>query len=204
MIDATGMPKAACHYLRRAWAPVAMHISDEGGNGLVVHVANDRSMPVTSDLEVTLWRAGDIAVGRGVQAIDVPARGALEIPLVALFDGFLDPGWAYRFGPPACDLVVASLAGCAPAYFFPLGLPSHREVDVGLSAELRELELTVRTKRFAQSIAIDLPGFAPEEDWFHLAPGASCVLRLTRVGDNAPRGTVTALNAEVSARVVVA
>jgi beta-mannosidase len=190
VVGADGAPKAAWHYLRRALAPIAVHVSDEGVNGLVVHVANDAASPIAGELEVTLYR-GDAQVGRGRGAVHVPARGAAEVPALSLFEGFMDLGHAYRFGPPTCDLVVAALhwgeqgASTLEAFHFPLGLPRARAADVGLTGELRrredgDLDLALTTKRFAQAIALELDGWAPDDAFFHLAPGASRTVRLRR------------------------
>ena len=42
VVDHRGEPKVAYHHLRRALAPIAVWIIDEGIDGVVVHVANDR------------------------------------------------------------------------------------------------------------------------------------------------------------------
>ena len=70
----------------------------------------------------------------------VPAHGAIEVAAGALLDGFVDLSYAYRFGPPPADLVVATLRGAgvevlAEAFHFPAGRPARRELDVGLAAE---------------------------------------------------------------------
>jgi beta-mannosidase len=140
VIDATGTPKAAWWYLRRALAPVSVHISDEGGNGLDVHLNNDGPRGLRGELELALFRGGEIGVGAARTAVEVPAHGALEIAAARLFDGFLDLSYAYRFGPPSVDLVVATLtvdgAARGQAFHFPLGLPSAREADLGLTAQV--------------------------------------------------------------------
>jgi beta-mannosidase len=212
VVDAAGAPKAAYWALKRALAPVALHVSDEGGNGLAVHVTNDRPEPLSGALELALFRAGEIPVGRASRPVEVPARGAVELHAAACFDGFLDLSYAYRFGPPPHDLVAATLRGPAGdvrarAFHFPLGLPAAREPDVGLVAEARPgaggaAALVVRARRFAQSLAIDVEGFEPEDAYFHLAPGEERAVRLRRVsGEGAPRGTVQALNSEAAAKV---
>ena len=33
--------------------------------------------------------------------------------------------------------------------------------------------LEVTTRRFAQWVVVDVPGFRPDDSWFHLAPGAT-------------------------------
>ncbi len=204
VIGADGTPKAAYCYLRRALAPLALHISDEGGNGLVVHACNDGASRLEGELEIALYR-GDAKMGRGVGAVIVPARGAIEVPTLSLFDGFMDLGHAYRFGPPTCDLVVATLrvgAVTVEAFHFPLGLPSGQG-NPGIEAvasrrEDRDLDLTIRSRGFAQSVAIELGGFVPDDDFFHMAPGSTRTVRLRPASGQvaAARLSVFPLNAE--------
>ena len=56
VIDAYGRPKAAYYYLKRALAPIAVLIVDEGLNGLHVHVLNESRKPLNGRLEVRLFR----------------------------------------------------------------------------------------------------------------------------------------------------
>jgi beta-mannosidase len=217
-------------FLRDLWAgagwgvvdaTVAVSFSDEGCNGLAVQIVNDRAAVLRAELEVTLYRAGDVQVGRGARSVEVGANAAAEINAVALFDGFLDLSYAYRFGPPAHDVVAATLRDAggvvlARAFHFVPGLPNVREPDVGLTAEaaLRPdgaYDLVVRTRRFAQSVCIDVEGFEFDDNYFHLAPGDARHIAMTRTdGTSAqlpaavPRGAVRALNAEASASVIVA
>ena len=142
------------------------------------------------------------------RAIAVGPRATIELGAATLFDGFLDLSYAYRFGPPSHDLVVATLrapsgATLAQAFHFPLGLPATRELDVGLTARAPPSTATappsrVRTRRFAQSVAVEADGFVADDDYFHLPPGGERTLRLRRVaGATSPlRGTLQPLNAE--------
>ena len=213
VVDAGGNPKSAYWYLRRTLAPISAHISDEGNNGLYVHLVNDRAEPVDGELEISLFRAGEISTGTARRAVAIEPRGGVSLNAAEAFEGFLDLSYAYRFGPSACDLVVATLrvAGVvsAQAFHFPLGLPSSRELDLGLLAEARSLadgtiELSLRTRRFAQSVVVEAEGFAADDAWFHLPPGGERTLTLVRVSGSGPlRGTVQALNSEVSTKIVV-
>jgi beta-mannosidase len=206
VIDASGAPKAAWYYLRRALQPIAAHISDEGGNGLYLHVTNDRPVPFTAEVDVGCYRSGEVSVASVKQTVGLAPHQTGEFALAAWFDGFHDLSYAYRFGPPAQDLVVATVrvAGqmVAQAFHFPTGLPSTRELDVGLSADLDGDRLIIRSRRFAQSVAVDVEGFQPDDSYFHLPPGGERVLRLRRVaGTKEPRGTLQPLNAENGARL---
>jgi beta-mannosidase len=214
VIDSLGTPKAAYHYLRRVSQPLAVFMSDEGGNGIFVHIANDRAEPVESTLELALYRAGEIAVGKATRALMVPARETLEIAAVELFAGFLDISYAYRFGPPSHDLVVATLRDAdgtvlSEAFHFDLRRTAASQADLGLTAtttarENGAFELKIHARRFAQSVWIEADGFDAGEEYFHLAPGSekTVVLRPSpHDRARALRGRIHALNALTPAKV---
>ena len=214
VVDAGGQPKSAYWYLRRALAPIAAHLSDEGTSGLYVHLTNERPELLGGELELSLFRAGEIEVGSAKRAVTIEPRGSLSMAVAEAFDGFMDLSYAYRFGPPACDLAIATLrvegrGQVAQAFHFPLGLPSARELDLGLVATARPradggFEVSVRTRRFAQSLVIEAEGFAADDAWFHLAPGGERTVYLRRTSGSGPlKGTVQALNCESSSRIVV-
>jgi len=88
-------------------------------------------------------------------------------------------------------------------------MPAQRELDVGLAAQAlpdggdatRIVE--VSTRRFAQNVTIEAPGFLPDDNGFHLAPGQRrrVVLRERPDAKRAfARYGVSALNSEKSAR----
>ncbi|MCX5747430.1 MAG: glycoside hydrolase family 2 protein [Proteobacteria bacterium] len=209
VVDATGAPKPCWYALRRALAPIALAITDEGCNGLAIHVVNDGPHARAARLALTMYRAGEIQIGTGARAVVVPAHGALEIDAAALFDGFYDLSYAYRFGPPQAQVVHARLLAdradgtdevLAETFWF----PSHampRELAVGLTATVEAGALVVATTRFAQFVAIEGNHLDPEDNYFHLAPGQRRVIPLRARA--ATRGTVTALNAESGARFEV-
>jgi beta-mannosidase len=206
VVDANGAPKPAWYALRRALAPRALAITDEGVNGLAIHVINDGPVLLGGELTVALYRGGDVAVGKASTTVAATPHAAIEVAAGALFDGFLDISYAYRFGPPVAQIVHARL-GELDAFWFPAGLPATREPDVGLAvtatADGDGASLALSTRGFAQSISIDAPGFAPDDDNFHLAPGGSRTVRLRRVAAGPLRGTITALNSEATARFEV-
>jgi beta-mannosidase len=206
LIDELGAAKAAFHCLKRSLQPVVVNITDEGGNGLFVHVVNEAGVALDAQLDVCAYNDSAAVVAQASRTIQVAARGALCIPSAAYFDGFLDLSAAYRFGPPPAQVVVATLRDGAgkrlsESFHFLGGLPSHREEDVGLSATVtgrsdRGIELTIRTERLAQNVFIELPGYTAEDNYFHLAPRSERSVRLMRQTPAATRrGTVQALNA---------
>jgi len=214
VIDALGYPKAAYYYLRRVLQPVSVAVSDEGGNGLFVHIVNERAVALDASLHVTLYHAGDVIVGAASRTLRIRERRTVELSAAEMFDDFRDLSYAYRFGAAAQDLVVASLRTAdgsllSQAFHFVLGLSPAREPDVGLTAVASarsdsDFDLKISTRRFAQSVWIEADGFVPDDAYFHLAPGADTTVRLRRVPhepQRSLRGRVHALNALTAAKI---
>jgi beta-mannosidase len=218
VVDALGMPKAVYHYLRRVCQPIGLSISDEGGNGLYLHLVNERARPLTATLELKLYRGGEINVGGASRTVTLEPRESLEIAAGELFEGFLDLSYAYRFGPPQHDLVIARLmdsnnTAMAEAFHFVTGLPASRELDIGLTATASPtsadtFQLTITSRRFAQSVWIEGDGFVADDAYFHIAPGGQKTLALRRPASAGEpsrplRGRVHALNAQAQAKIEV-
>jgi beta-mannosidase len=188
VVDHRGAPKVAYHHLRRALAPAAVWTTDEGLGGIVAHVANDGTEPLDGRLRVALYRDLEQRVGDGEEALRIEAHGSHERGVEDLVGHFADVSWAYRFGPPAQDVVVASLErddGAAmtvlsQAFRFPAGRPSLVESAdrLGLSADARPcgegvVRMTVRSRRLAYGVRVHAPGYTPDDDAFSVEPGGS-------------------------------
>src|SRR5262249_39115706 len=110
VIDSFGWPKAAYHYLRRAMRPVTVFLSDEGLSGLFCHVINAGAEPLDATVSLEFFRDGEVSIARGEAPVRVPPHDAVEIPAASMFEAFVDSTFAYRFGPSAFDVAVATLA----------------------------------------------------------------------------------------------
>ena len=116
---------------------------------------------------------------------------------------FVDVGYAFRFGPPGHQLVVARWVGeggqslAAPAFHFPLGRPSGIDPELRVEVTSTEVQgrpaLALTANRFAQAVSLELDGLEPRDDFFHLEPAMPYVVEL--VGAGTPRGTAWPLNA---------
>ena len=113
MLDHRGEPKVAYHHLRRALAPVAVWTTDEGLGGIDVHVANDAADAARAPGCASRSTAtSSTASTRPTSTIELRRAQRLHRwDVEALLGRFVDAAWAYRFGPPAHDLIVASLEG---------------------------------------------------------------------------------------------
>jgi beta-mannosidase len=215
IIDSEGRPKAAYWYLKRALAPVALFTADEGLNGLRIHAVNDTAQPIEADMRIAVYHDGVLRDVPASAALSLPARGHRTVHADALFEGFRDLTYAYRFGPPAHDVIAATLRDAetgalrAAAYYCPGTLPAGRDRDVGLTVCTEPTDdgyaLTLGTERFAHAVTIEVEGFLPDDNYFNLEPGQTrrVGLRATIAG-TVPQGIVSALNGSDAAPVVAA
>lgn len=214
IIDSRGLPKAAYYIVRRALQSRLVAILDEGMNGLRLHVHNDLAASLHGTVSLKAYKSASLVL-ESTETIDVPARSSIEIDALALFDGFRDLAFAYRFGPPMADVMLATLSDSdgneiAEDFYFPCGLPFGIDPEIGLTAEIRSSEqgyaVTVGTTGFAQSVRIEVDGYRPADQYFHLAPGARRVVPLKAIADASPRpirGIVSALNASNPVSVAI-
>ncbi len=215
LVDAEGAPKSSFHALARASRPVALILSDEGVNGLDVHLVNDTVAPISGRLEVVAIADGARPVVRGTRDVEVAPHGSLSIAATDLFGAFFDTTRAYRFGPAAHDLTYARFTGAdgetlAEAFHFPLGRAVVRP-KVGLTARLLgsgpETDgswiLEIETTGVATSIVVSDDNFFAEDDGFHMVAGIrrlKLFRRTARPDDAVPEGTVRALEPRETAR----
>ncbi len=208
VIDALGAPKAAYWALKRVFKPIGLVLTDENLNGLKISLFNETAVPRPVRLTLTCLREGRTVVMDAAADLTLEPRRTIALPATTLWGGFFDTTYAYRFGEPSHDVTVARLLDAdggriAEAFHFPLGR-GHARHDLGLRATPVEGDggwgLEVATRRFAQSVRIagaGSGGWRPDDNWFHLAPGAPRVIALGRPARR-PNGTVSALNGRES------
>lgn len=206
VVDSTGEPKPVWYALKRAFRPVQVNLIDEGTNGLDVHVLNETASSLELVLELACLRDGSQPVVSGRRSLTVAARGVLRIPATDLFGAFFDTTYAFRFGPPSHDVTVARLTDAetgrliAEAHHFPLGRDKAMH-DAPVEAAVEERDgnwfLKLATPTLAQSVHVEVDGYRPDDDWFHLAPGAARHIALSPRDGTAtglkPTGAVTQL-----------
>jgi beta-mannosidase len=208
IVDATGRAKASYWYLKRAWAPRSIHITDEGLNGLAIHIVNEAAEALAASVELEMLRTDGVAIDRARHGVLVPARGLLTLNSEAMLGYFSDAGAAYRFGPPRHEVIVARLqdlggAAISEDFHFPAGmrLAPRRGAEVRLEARWEEggrVIVSITSDAFLQAVSISCEGFGPDDNHFHLTPRREKRI-VFRPFDTAPRrfaATLEALNLE--------
>ena len=182
ILDCSAYPKAAYWYVRRALAPVAVWLTDEGTNGVAVHVANDTGTSIAARLVVQLARPGGGVVHSADVETELSPRTVVELSVEGLLGGFADASYAYRFGPPEHETVTAELWAEARLLsrdvLFTLGPPATGTGfdDLGLTASATALpsgaiDVTFETAHLAYAVELDAPGLARTDDFFTIPAG---------------------------------
>jgi beta-mannosidase len=179
--------------------------TDEGINGLRLHLINETAVQKSVRLSLNALRDGEIPVMRAAREMVLPPRSTVMLTASDLWGGFFDTNYAYRFGEPSHDVTFAQLYEAdsdmpiAETFHFPLGR-GHARHELGLEANLVHdnagWHLDLTAKKLAQSIHIKDDFYRPEDNWFHLAPGHLRQIQLAprHPTEAAPRGSIAAVN----------
>lgn len=210
VLDHRGSPKVPYHHLRRALAPVAVWTTDEGLNGIDVHVANDRPEPLRARIRLALYRDFEVLVDEATHELELTGHSHVTNSAEGLLGRFVDVNWAYRFGPPAQDLVAVTLEAPADGggaaetisqtFRFPASRPHAAQPDdaLGLRGTVEtgtdgRFLLRVSTRRFAYGVRVEIPGCIPADDAFGVEPGHERTIELHGTPESGP-GVLTAVN----------
>ena len=211
ILDSEGRAKCAYWFLKRALAKCAVWTTDEGLNGVDIHVANDDSSPMSGWLRVALYRMGEQRVKEADLPMNIPEHTTRTFGLEHILGRFADASYAYRFGAPGHDVIAVSLhmspgdVPFAQSFRFPAGRTMERVPisELGLTGETKlntdeTIEVHLSSRRFAWGVRVALPGFLPDDAYFGLEPGIKRRILLTpvRTGNTPASVTVTAMNAE--------
>ncbi len=190
IIGADGAPKAPYFWLKRCLQSTALHFSDEGTDGLFLHIANERAAPWRARLELKVYRQSEHVVLEAQRELELAPREPQSVAIAGWLEGFNDLTYAYRFGPLRHDLITAQIVDSPhTALYFPQA-PVAVSSDIGLHVEARkpargEVSLAVSSRAFAYAVYLDVPGYVLDDQYFHVLPGGTQMVRATAVHPSA-------------------
>ena len=205
VIDSLGRPKPIWHALRRIFQPRQVLLTDEGLNGLHIHVLNETPEPTHAVLRLVCLKNGTDVVRESSREITISGRSAVRYEAAALLGAFFDITYAYRFGPRVHDVNLVTLHDTSDnslisqAVHFPGG-PHLPPQDLGLQVRLERCglawHLAIKTRAFAQFLCVEDPQFDASDNWLHLLPGDERKILLSPRDDASavPNGEIRALN----------
>ncbi|MGD8570674.1 MAG: glycoside hydrolase family 2 protein [Gammaproteobacteria bacterium] len=215
VVDSTGTAKACYYYLKRVWQNQAVFLTDEGLDGVHVHVVNETVETFNGCIELALLRNHSVVVAKAEKSCEVDPRSKVTFLSDELLNGFYDVSYAYRFGPPKHDIVIASLYDAegnavSEAFRFPGARETTAQGNVELMAEAAETAegnylLRLQTDVFLQAVYFDVKAYIPDDNYFHLTPGKEKQVLFRRSADNPKKfkGYIQALNLGEPVKIVV-
>ncbi|CAB3781184.1 glycosyl hydrolase 2 galactose-binding domain-containing protein [Paraburkholderia caffeinilytica] len=190
LIDATGRPKSALHGLARTLQPIQLVMTDEGLNGLDIHLLNEGAGPLHAQLDLVCLREGSVKVASASRAVELARHSTLCLSAAGCLGQFFDFTHAYRFGPRAHDVTIATLRDPASGQILSeaVHLPERHageRHDLGLTVRVERTaegwQLIIEAKRFARFVHIADPHYRATRDWFHLPPNRPYAVPLVPV-----------------------
>jgi len=185
LIDSDNLPKPVYYFLKRAWQAGGISFIDRGLSGLEIALRNPLNTAQDIEVEVRLIQSDRSEVARASTNLQLKASSAQTIALNHIFGCFHDSTYAYKFGPPQYDLVVAfarNVHFSADAFFFPTGrrLPKLNDADVRMSLNQSHghMQLSILSDRFLQNVEIDAGTHLLSDNFFHLPPNVEKVVHI--------------------------
>ncbi|MBL8091462.1 MAG: hypothetical protein JNJ43_14095, partial [Anaerolineales bacterium] len=173
VIDKNNHPKAAYYYLKRVLQPLQVVITDEGLQGLHLHIINETTSSFTGTIEFIMLNES-ISVAKAKREIKVETNQKIKIIAEEMLGGFYDTSYAYKFGPPKHEVACAILRDesekiISQQFHFPV--THHLSIiEANVVAEFSENKLSISSDKFLYAVQITCEGFLPEDNYFHLMP----------------------------------
>ena len=214
VLDSDNNPKAAYYFLKRALQPIGLVITDEGLQGLHLHLINESLEPFTGVLEFRMLQNENVNVARVVKEVSVAPHAGMTFHAEELLGGFYDTTYAYRFGPPTHDVSCATLKNsvgqiiCHQFHFPAKKAFPYTQANIEVVAKPLNngcYQVSISADRFLYAVQIECNGFLPDDNYFHLMPGEPRQIRIKPVGSSSeiPQIFVRAANVQGSIKVSV-
>jgi beta-mannosidase len=200
VVDSAGRPKPAWFALKRAFQPLHIGLTDEGGAGLAIHLVNEGPDERALALELACFKADGGEVLRVSKRMVLQPRSAGDVSAFSLIGSFYDLNRAYRFGPASHAAVVVRLREggriIAEASHFP-------ETDAPVQAPVIQAAvqgnlLTLATDRPLRAVVIETEGLRPSDNGFAMMPDEPTKIALS--GSGPTHGQVRAIFERASVR----
>jgi beta-mannosidase len=162
---------------------------------------------LSAQLELVCLRDGRVKVAQASRAVQLAPRSTARISAAACLGQFFDLTHAYRFGPRAHDVTIATLRDAASgkilseAFHLPerrIGERHELGLTVGIERAGYGWQLVIEAQRFARFVHINDANYRAAHDWFHLAPNRPCIVPLIPLAPNASQSAVVARASNVA------
>lgn len=206
ILDHRGLPKAAYYQLKRAWQTRQLCLTDEGLDGLQLHLVNETREAIDGFVEVQLLREPGHVLAKHEVEVSVAGWSKTSLSVDEIVGVFRDINYAYRFGPLSHHVVVATWfdadrKNLSEAFYFTRSRdPEPHSVSWQAQGEPLgdgRYRVVLRSDTFLHHVRCSAKGFLPDDNYFHLVPARSKTITFAPIKDHTGplRVTIEALNA---------
>lgn len=196
VIDKDNTPKAAYYYLKRILQPIQVVLTDEGLQGLHLHIINEMASSFTGTIEFVMINES-ISVAKAKREIKVASNQKIKVIAEEMLGGFYDTSYAYKFGAPKHEVACVTLKNesgkiVSQQFYFPVThhLPM---IEANVVAEFSENKLSISSDKFLYAVQIVCDDFLPEDNYFHLIPNEKKEIKFN-TNNAKPKIQITAVN----------
>jgi beta-mannosidase len=205
IVDSENHPKPVYYYLKRAWAPVRVSILDRGLDGLRFEIHNETGDPVQGTVSISVFDTSATAIASVALDVEVPPRQSNTWSVEGSLGHFIDPTWAYRFGPlrhRAISVSFSTEGSDLLEVFWPDPGIELSRVDLETDLVGEDPQGQVKASGLARDVRLDFPGYVASDNYFDLIPEQIRHFALRSSGTGSPpKGFVEAENAPDGLRV---
>jgi beta-mannosidase len=188
LFDSEGNPKAAYYLIRQSWKNRTVLFEPLGLDGLAIHIINELPDSFEAVIRLKTFTGTDTVQHHIEHSVRVGPNSSMTYSVEELIGSFIDPSYAYRFGPPhywaisaelMCDNVVIDTA---IHYVTQPILPSVDEGSLTSRTEWLDdgqIRLHLTSTAIIQYAKLTAKNCTVDENYFTLLPGVTRVLTIT-------------------------
>ena len=206
LLDDRGTRKACAWLLARQLQPTSVALTDEGNNGLYLHLIHEGAQPLDAVLSAGSWSTDGASLWQLRRDVQLAPRSRRSLPLLELCDRFEDFSYAFRFGPQTHAAVAVRLLVGDRVVAEDLLLPGPPGACAPRDADLRasyrvgpdgSCEILLESRAPACHVHFVDANFDSPDQYFHVLPDQARRLHLAPGScgsEAAPRAMVAASN----------
>jgi len=213
LIDSNNQPKPAFYQLKQVWQNIQVVIINEGLDGAKATFINETNNPFNGIIKLQLIKNNKIIIADITENITIEGKMSTDISIDKILQNFFDTGYAYRFGKPQFDLLACHLLDknndvISDSFLFPNGLNLSKINSAEIEATAEEIDkdtfkLRIISDNFLQFLRINVRGYLPDSNYFHLLPLTEKIIYLKRNTNQKVnfKGSMEAINLAYSVKI---
>jgi beta-mannosidase len=188
LLDSYGNPKAAYYLIRQSWKNRTVIFEPMGLDGLAIHLINESADPLDATLVIKTFTAVDHVSHQIERPISIEPHSNVSLSVEQLVGHFIDPCYAYRFGPNYYQAISAELMDgehIIDSSVHYVTEPLLSEVEPAslnyrvLPQESGNLKLQLTSNAIVQYVKLSANDYLFSDQYFTLIPGSPKIVELT-------------------------